>query len=281
MTAMNVVITGAAGRIGRYVLREFAAAGHAGLGVDVAPAHGPCLRVDLTDAGQVYGALAGADAVVHMGAWANAGLVPDTRTYADNVTGTYNVFQACADLGIRRVVSASSAQVYGFFAHDPLQLPVDEGHPLRPLNSYAASKIAGEQAAAYFSERHGLEILSLRIMGARMPAELPAEIAAMQADPASGKGLLWTRVDARDVALACRQAVEAKALESGPCNLTGAQVVVDADTAALLEAHVAHPPRWRGERSARDSPMSCARARRLFGYRPRYVWSVHDQHPEP
>ena len=41
---------------------------------------------------------------MHMGAWANASIVPDARTYGDNTAGTYNVFQACADLGVRRVV---------------------------------------------------------------------------------------------------------------------------------------------------------------------------------
>ena len=125
---MRIAVTGSSGRIGRYVVRELVAAEHSVVGLDVAPGAEPgCryLRVDLTDAGQVYGALAGVQAVVHMGAWAHAGAVPDTRTYGDNTAGTFNVFQACADLGIRRVVSASSNQVYGFAGAPPLYAPVD------------------------------------------------------------------------------------------------------------------------------------------------------------
>ncbi|OUC08499.1 hypothetical protein RY27_08600, partial [Litorilinea aerophila] len=172
---MNILVTGGSGRIGRYVLRELAAAGHHVTNVDLAPAPeepGTFLRVDLTDAGEVYQALARAkaEAVVHLGAWANAGMVPDARTYGDNVRGTYHVFQACADLGIRRIVAASSAQVYGFAAAPPHYVPVDEEHPLRPVNSYALSKVVGEQVADYFVANFGLTILSFRFMGVRPPA---------------------------------------------------------------------------------------------------------------
>ena len=280
---MRIVVTGSAGRIGRYVVRDLVAAGHRVVGLDVLPgaeAGASHRLVDLTDAGQVYSALAGAEAVIHVGAWANAGIVPDTRTYADNVAGTFHVFQACADLGVRRVVSASSAQVYGFAARSPRYVPVDEDHPLQPLNCYALSKIAGEQAAAYFTDRHGLEILSFRFMGVRAPGEMLPQIEALNADPASGGGLLWTRTDARDAATACRLAVEAAVVEPGVYNLTGAEVVVDEDTASLMRRH------WDTATEVRDgipghaSPMTCARAARVLGYRPAYVWSASQQHPE-
>ena len=275
---MNIIVTGSAGRIGRYVVRDLLAQGHDVTGVDIAPG-GKHLQVDLTDAGQVYGAFAGADAVAHIGAWANAGLVPDTRTYADNVSGTYNVFQACADLGIRRLVSASSAQVYGFSSHAPRYAPVDEDHPLRPLNSYAASKIAGEQAAAYFHDRYELQICSFRFMGVRAPAELPPQVAAIQQDPASDAGLLWTRTDARDAATACRLALETTGELDGVYNITGAEVAVDVDAAELLATHCPDTelnPTVQG----RNSPLSCARAVRDFGYRPAFSWSPERQHPE-
>ena len=48
------------------------------------------------------------------------------------------------------MVSASSAQVYGFAKEPPTYVPVDEAHPLRPANCYALSKVMGEQAADYF-----------------------------------------------------------------------------------------------------------------------------------
>jgi nucleoside-diphosphate-sugar epimerase len=274
---MHIAITGAAGRIGRYIIKDLRAAGHSIQALDMLSNDG--LQVDLTDAGQVYGALAGCEAVVHMGAWANAGMVPDTRTYGDNVTGTYNVFQACADLGIKRVVSASSNQIYGFFGAVPNYAPVDEEHPLRPINSYALSKMAGEQAAEYFVNNRGIEILSFRIMGARVPAQIPVDIDAIKADPAAAANLLWTRSDARDIALACRLGIEAKEVESGPYNITGPRVVLDVETRELLEKHCPQT-QIRDGLQGFDSPLSCAKARRVFGYEPRYAWSESNYYME-
>ena len=280
---MKIAVTGSSGRIGRYVVRELSHAGHQVVGLDVqhnAQAKGLQLLIDLTDAGQVYGALAGCDAVVHMGAWANPGVVPDTRTYADNTTGTFNVFQAAADLGIRRIISASSNQVYGFFAAPPLYAPVDEEHPCRPVNCYALSKMAGEQAAEYFSRHKGLEILSLRILGTRTPEEIPGDIAKIAADPKSAAKLLWTRTDARDAALACRQAVEADTVESGPYNIAGSRVALDIPTQELVARYFSDRTELRGVLQRFASPLSCARAERVFGYAPRYAWSVGVGHLE-
>ena len=280
---MKIAVTGSSGRIGRYVVRELSHAGHQVVGLDVqhnAQAKVLQLLIDLTDAGQVYGALAGCDAVVHMGAWANPGVVPDTRTYADNTTGTFNVFQAAADLGIRRIISASSNQVYGFFAAPPIYAPVDEEHPCRPVNCYALSKMAGEQAAEYFSRHKGLEILSLRILGTRTPEEIPGDIAKIAADPKSAAKLLWTRTDARDAALACRLAVEADTVESGPYNIAGSRVALDIPTQELVARYFSDRTELRSGLQRFASPLSCARAERVFGYAPRYAWSVGVDHPE-
>ena len=281
---MNVLVTGGSGRIGRYVVRDLVAAGHVVTNADLAPTPGlpgGFLRVDLTDAGDVYQALAytQSQAVIHLGAWANAGIVPDTRTYGDNVRGAYNVFQACADLGIQRIVNASSAQVYGFAKAAPLYAPVDEDHPLRPCNSYALAKVVGEQTADYFVQQFGLTILSFRFMGVRMPGEIAGEIAAMAADPASGAWLLWTRTDARDAALACRLAIEAAEVPSGPYNITGAQVVLDQPAAELVATHFGASTKLH-DLPDHTSPLSTARAQAAFGYRPRYVWNQSQRHPE-
>ena len=282
---MQILVTGASGRVGRYVVQEFVNAGHSVTGVDILGSDGSSprfLRVDLTDAGEVYQALAvaEAEAVVHLGAWANAGVVPDTRTYGDNVRGTFNVFQACADLGIQRVVSASSAQVYGFAAEQPVYVPVDEAHPLRPVNCYALSKVVGEQAANYFIKRFGMTILSFRLMGIRTPTQLDAEIDELARDPSKGTSLLWTRTDARDAAIACRLAVEAESVSSGAYNITGAQVVLSEPTAALVARYFGDETEVREALGGQVSAMSCAKAEAAFGYQPQFVWSVSERHLE-
>ncbi len=282
---MNILVTGSSGQIGRYIVRELVEAGHTVTGADLFPPHTPdgaFLRVDLTQAGEVYNALARsrAEAVIHMGAWADAGKVPDPRTYGENVVGTFNLFQACADLGIRRIVSASSAQVYGFAGAPPLYAPVDETHPLRPVNAYALSKVAGESAADYFVQNFGLTILSFRFMGVRTPGRIAGEMAAMAQNPASGSWLLWTRTDARDAAVACRLAVEIGQVEPGPYNITGAEVVLDEETLALIRRYFGDVTHLRGDLPGHISPLSIAKAQRAFGYRPALIWNRLQQHPE-
>ena len=281
---MNIVVTGGSGRIGRYVVRELVNAGHTVTNADLVKATvnpGEFLQVDLTSAGDVYQVLARAEAeaVVHLGAWANAGVVPDTRTYGDNVQGTFNLFQACADLGIKRVINASSGQVYGFEYAPPVMLPADETHPLRPGNSYALSKVINERAADYFMDKFGLEILSFRIMGVRTPAQLPGEIEALQRDPSTEQHLLWTRTDSRDAAIACRLAIEAAEIEVGPYNITGS-VVLNEGAEALIQRYFGDQIQIGGDLSTHLSPLSCARAKAEFGYQPRYLWSETQTHPE-
>ncbi len=281
---MNILVTGGTGVIGRYVVQDLVRAGHDVTNIGRSGAATlPCrhLRADLTNAGDVYEALAmsKAEAAVHMGAWANWGLVPHTRTYGDNVQGTFNLFQACADLGVRRIIAASSAQVYGLERFPPVYIPVDEDHPLRPLNSYALAKVTNERAADYFVTNYGMTILSFRIMAVRAPANIAAEIAHLAKHPETGTFLLWTRGDARDCARACRLAIEKEEVASGVYNITG--VVVLGDTSAeLVRQYFGDRTEIRGSLKDHESPLSCAKAEAAFGYRPTYLWSETRAYPE-
>lgn len=282
---MRILVTGGSGRIGRYVVRDLVQAGHEVTSVDLVyerVAGVQTLMVDLTDAGQVYQALARAQAaaVIHLGAWSGDHIVPPMRTHGDNVQGTFNVFQACADLGIRRVVSASTHHVYGVIKAPPLYVPIDEAHPLRPATAYALSKLACEQAADYFVAQWGLEILSFRFLGVRAPSELDPAIERIARNPGQEIHRLWTLTDARDAALACRLAVEATEVEPGPYNITGRHVVLEQDTAYLVKRYFGDQVEIREGLVGRASPLNCARAEKMLGYRPQYDWSVHRRYPE-
>ena len=286
---MNVIVTGGSGRIGRDVVTELVGHGHAVLNADVSPPDrqdATFLIVDLTDAGQIYQAIASfeAEAVIHLGAWLNAAIVVDSRTYSDNVRMTFNVLQACADLGVRRAVVASSAQVYGFAQLPPVYLRADEDHPLRPLNCYALGKMAGEQAADYFAANHGLSVASFRFQGVRLPDELMSDMdrIAEHGDTTRAGGFqttLWTRCDSRDAAAACRLAIEAPELPTGPYNITGPRVVFREKTADLAERYFGSATELRDDPSGHAAGVSCAKAEAAFGYRPQYAWSVDDRFP--
>ena len=282
---MKVLVTGGSGRIGRYLVRELAKEGHRVTSVDLVFERLPGIRtlqVDLTEAGQVYQALtsAQAEALIHLGAWPGDHIVPPTRTYGDNVRSTFNVFQACTDLGVRRVIFASSHHVYGVVKDPPLYVPIDEAHPLRPATIYGLSKVACEQVADYFVAQHGLEILSFRFLGVRPSTQLAADIERIAQDPGDHPHMLWTRCDARDAALACRLAVEAMEVEPGPYNITGRHIVLEQDTADLVKRYFGDQVEVHNDLVGRMSPLSCARAEEAFGYRPQYDWSVHRRYPE-
>ncbi len=111
-----------------------------------------------------------------------------------------------------------------------------------------------------------------------MPSQIAADIESIKADPASGRWLMWTRTDARDAADACRQAVEVAELETGVYNITGARIVLDADVRDLLGEHFETTVEIRDDQNAVLSPLSCEKARKAFGYEPRYVWTESEYH---
>lgn len=269
---MRVLVTGGSGRVGYFVLERLLAAGHQVANLDIRYPTRPISEIrtligDVSRMEDAFGAVSfvKAEALVHLAAWNDPGIVADSRTYADNVTGTFNMLNVCAGVGIKRAIIASSAQVYGFAEHSPVYAKVDEDHPLRPLNSYALSKICNEQTAAYFAKRYDMEIASFRIMGARAPEDLDAEIAALAAAPANGQFLLWNRTDARDIARACQLALEVPTLASGPYNVTARKNALGLKSDELLRNYCPHtkivtPIEYD------DSILSCRRAQEVFGY---------------
>ena len=82
-----------------------------------------------------------------------------------NITGTFNVLEACVKHKIKKLVWSSSASVYG----DAVELPMTENHPFNNKNFYGASKIAGEAMATAFNDRYGLPVIGLRYMNVYGP----------------------------------------------------------------------------------------------------------------
>jgi len=90
-------------------------------------------------------------------------------TDAVNTHGTLTVLQAARDLGVRRVVHASSSSVYGGSA----PRPTAEEAPLRPRSPYAVSKLAAEEYCRVFAELYGLETVALRYFNVYGPRQRP------------------------------------------------------------------------------------------------------------
>ena len=210
---MKVLLTGAAGFIGRAVLARAQAAGHDVVCFDRAgdPAD------DITDLDRVRAAINGCDAVLHLAAKVGLGVdLGDLDGYArDNDLGTAIVLRVAAEAGVRRLVFASSMVVYGEGAYacprhgavwpapraatdldagrfEP-RCPrcdcalvaglVAEDAPLDPRNAYAATKVHGEQLGAVWARETGGVFAALRfhnVYGPGMPPDTPyAGVAAI------------------------------------------------------------------------------------------------------
>jgi UDP-glucose 4-epimerase len=90
------------------------------------------------------------------------------RTAFDvNVTGTFDVLDACVKHQVQRLVFSSSASVYGDAVHEPM----DKDHPFNNKNFYGATKICGEALAHALHHRYGLPHLGLRYMNVYGPRQ--------------------------------------------------------------------------------------------------------------
>lgn len=82
-----------------------------------------------------------------------------------NITGTFNVLEACVKNKIKKLVWSSSASVYG----DAVELPMTENHPYNNKNFYGATKIAGEAMCTAYNDRYNLPVIGLRYMNVYGP----------------------------------------------------------------------------------------------------------------
>jgi len=124
----------------------------------------PKVRVvegSMTDIRLLRDTLAGADGVFLLASLWLGECVAEPRTAWDvNTMGTWNVVEACRDLGVKRIVYSSSASVYG----NALAIPMTEAHAFNNRTTYGATKIANEQMLRAIYEQCGLPYVGLRYM---------------------------------------------------------------------------------------------------------------------
>jgi nucleoside-diphosphate-sugar epimerase len=129
---------------------------------------------DIRDLETCRAACAGVEYLFHQAALGSVprSLADPATTIAVNVGGMANVLAAARDVGVRRVVYASSSSVYG----DAGSVVKKEGEEGRPISPYAASKAMGEEMAEVFARCYGLELIGLRyfnVYGPRQSADGP------------------------------------------------------------------------------------------------------------
>lgn len=130
------------------------------------------IRGSILDLGLLKSVFRDADCVFHHAAIASVQRSIQDPVWAGRVgtEGTLNVLVAARDAGVRKVVFASSAAVYG----DSPKLPKKENMCPNPMSPYAVSKLAGEHHCEVFRELYGLETVSLRYFNVFGPGQDPS-----------------------------------------------------------------------------------------------------------
>ncbi|WP_166509596.1 NAD(P)-dependent oxidoreductase [Blastococcus sp. TF02-8] len=164
------MVTGASGRLGTAIRDVLEAEGKSVRGMDPAPAIYPdaatALSLDICDPTSLPAALHGSTALVHGAALHGAHLVAGTsrsRCWSVNVNGTWNLLQAAAEAGVRRVVFISSTSVYGPGSSSGSARLLDEETSVGPDDVYDCTKLMGERIVNEMGRRCGLEVVSLRL----------------------------------------------------------------------------------------------------------------------
>jgi nucleoside-diphosphate-sugar epimerase len=293
----RIVVTGGSGKIGAWILKELLDEGHEVLNVDLKPAADPRCRTliaDLTDSGQAYGAIGvytgidelqpslrpqPIDALVHFAAIPRVQLVPDAEVFRINSTSTYNVFEAAARAGIRKVVYASSEATYGVdFADDQLDpdyFPIDEDHPTVPMDAYGLSKVTNERTAAAFQARVGGDFYGLRIGDVMAPVDY-VKFPLWTTDPAIRKREMWAYVDVRDVAQMVRLCVNTDGLGFQVFNTFAGESAHVMPIRELARRFYPKVP-MRSEISEHGSLVSNMKAQRMLGFEQRHRWTEQSQ----
>jgi UDP-glucose 4-epimerase len=184
MSDAPVLITGGAGFIGSHLADALLAKGHAVRILDDLSTGKRCnlaldnprielIVGDVADAARVARAAEGCKAVVHLAAVASvqASVDDPVRTHQSNFIGTLNVCEAMRQAGIKRVVFASSAAVYG---NNGEGQAIGEDTAKAPLTPYASDKLASEYYLEFYARQHGLEPAIFRFFNIFGPRQDPS-----------------------------------------------------------------------------------------------------------
>ncbi len=237
----HVLVTGSTGAIGQPLCRSLLQRGHTVRGFARRPTPGPAESVvgDLSDRDAVRRAVDGVDVVVHLGAYPNPADFVDVLL-GPNVVGLYHVCEAAVELGVSRLILASSVQVISGHPIGDRAVVVEDGPA--PTNHYALTKAWAETAGDMYARVHGLSVISVRIGWLPRNTEEAHRLAAS----ALGRSIFLSHDDSDRFLGLC--------VES-PDPPPGKSVILQATSRPLGAAR-----------------MDLELARRVIGYAPRDTW---------
>ena len=282
---MRIAVTGGAGNVGGFVVDDLAVHGHVPVVIDAAFPHINQIsprnrlnirRADMTDLGQAISAIEGCEAVIHLAAIPHPYWDSRPKVFLHNISCLYNVLEAARLHGIGKVVTASSDSTLGFsFAYNffqPDYFPIDEVHPLRPQDPYCLSKAVGEDICRSFGRACGMSAVSLRFCRVLRPEAYDEVVGRAHEDPETARSQMWTCVDVRDVARACRIAAEQDGLECEAFFITSSETYMEIPTGELMAKYYPDAENRYGGDDPHFSPFDNSKTRHVLGWEPRHHW---------
>lgn len=293
----RIVVTGGSGKAGYHVISTLIQNGHEVLNLDLIPLAEPLaqqvhtLEVDLTDTGQVYSAVSShfrltqpfrepllnpPDAVVHLAGYARNMLVPDNETFRGNSISTFNIIEASAKLGVKKVVLASSVCVYGVtFAEGDIDFPsfpIDETLHVNPMDVYSISKLCGEQVGRGYARKYGIDIYALRIGNVVAPGEYEKMFSDYVVNPSDHKVHGWSYTDARDLGRMVDLCIHKDGLGFQIFNATNDEITNNcSSTMDFLASQCPRTPFTR-DLGEREAPISNKKMKELLGFQEEHHW---------
>lgn len=277
MAARRIAVTGGNGALGRMVVKRLSErADVTALDIRPGPTGVHSRHCDVESFYGVRAALQGHDEVVHLAALLTLDHAEE-RIFTVNVRGTWNVLEAAHDLGIQRVVLASSECTTGVInvrrvPRAPIRyLPIDEDHPLGSVEAYGLSKQVLEVMGQSYARR-GMDIVALRPTLIVMPWMADYIDRTRKIDDPD----LWSYVEASDVVAAIDSALTAPVDGFATAFLSAVDTFSPEPTLAFVERVQGWLPEVRDkdlyERNPYAALWNLDRARSLLGFEPRSDW---------
>ena len=291
----RIFVTGGSGRLGRSVVAGLAEKGHHVISVDrdavpadQLPAGVVQETADLLAPGEALRLLRATtpDAVIHLAAIAVPFSAPEDVIFATNTRLAFAVISAATEVGVPKIVTASSPTVLGYGSPAgwlPPSFPLDERTPPRPWNAYALSKLIAEQTVQTFAAAQGEKIryAAFRPCFVISPEEwkgAPTQqghtLAERLADPALSAPALFNYVDARDVADFLDLLLEKMpSIPNGETFFVGAaDALATAPLAELMPGFLPGSEALSAGLTGTSPAFSIAKAQELLGWQPTRSW---------
>lgn len=284
MPKKRIIVTGGSGKAGHWIVKHLVEEGYDVVSIDTRPPAQPqchCITADLTDLGQVIDAFSPHATgnrepyvgVIHMAAIPRPHMHPNSEVWRINTMSTYNVLEACGLLGIKKAVLASSESSYGIcFANEvfpPKYLPLDEDHPQLPEDTYGLTKVVGEATAEMFHRRDGTQILSFRIGNVLCPED-HEPVKARFDHPEDRLRILWSYIDSRDLAIACRLGIERDGLGCEALIIAADDTSSNIPSRELVARFFPGVTEFKSELSGREALISNRRVKERLGWKQQF-----------